>query len=176
MSSLWTPDGERPIARPGPGGGDDGPRAPRGPPSADPIDPDGPPDMDEEALAEQAAALRRELVNSPVEVVVANHCYGLFELAAVYLSQQPPLLVQARLAIDALGCLVAGLEGRLGESEDQLKDGLSQLRLAFVQIDGAQRAGADLASAAGANGGSAGPDPTPDAGPPEADAEPDAGG
>ena len=65
--------------------------------------------------------MRAELVNAPVEVVVANHCYGLFELAAVYLSQQPPLLDQARLAIDALGCLVDGLEGRLGEAEDQLK-------------------------------------------------------
>jgi hypothetical protein len=100
------------------------------------------------------AAMRAELVNSPVEVVVANHCYGLFELAAVYLSQQPPLLSQARLAIDALGCLVTGLEGRLGETEEQLRDGLSQLRLAYVQIDGAQRAGAAAASAAGVNGGS----------------------
>jgi hypothetical protein len=53
-----------------------------------------------------------------------------------------------------LGCLVTGLEGRLGESEEQLKDGLSQLRLAYVQIDGAQRAGAEAASAAGVNGGS----------------------
>jgi hypothetical protein len=100
--------------------------------------------------------MRAELANSPVEVVVANHCYGLFELSAVYLSQQPPLLSQARLAIDALGALVAGLEGRLGEAEDQLKDGLSQLRLAYVQIDGAQRAGSEAASAAGVNGGAAG--------------------
>jgi hypothetical protein len=99
------------------------------------------------------AAMREELVNSPVEVVVANHCYGLFELAAVYLSQQPPLLDHARLAIDALGCLVTGLEGRLGETEEQLRDGLSQLRLAYVQIDGAQRAGAEAVSAAGVNGG-----------------------
>ena len=37
----------------------------------------------------------------------------------------------------------------------QLKDGLSQLRLAYVQIDGAQRAGAEAASAVGVNGGSA---------------------
>jgi hypothetical protein len=110
--------------------------------------------MDEEALAEQVDAMRAELADAPVEVVVANHCYGLFELAAVYLSQQPPLLSQSRLAIDALGCLVTGLEGRLGESEEQLKDGLSQLRLAYVQIDGAQRAGAEAASAAGVNGGS----------------------
>ncbi len=100
--------------------------------------------------------MRAELANSPVEVVVANHCYGLFELSAVYLSQQPPLLSQARLAIDALGALVAGLEGRLGEAEDQLKDGLSQLRLAYVQIDGAQRAGSAAASASGVNGGSVG--------------------
>jgi hypothetical protein len=96
--------------------------------------------------------MRSELAASPVEVVVANHCYGLFELAAVYLSQQPPLLSQARVAIDALGSLVGGLEGRLGEAEEPLKDGLSQLRLAFVQIDGARRAGADAASAVGVNG------------------------
>jgi hypothetical protein len=83
---------------------------------------------------------------------VANHCYGLFELAAVYLSQQPAMLTQARLAIDALGCLVSGLEGRLGDTEEQLRDGLSQLRLAYVQIDGAQRVGAEVAAAAGVNG------------------------
>jgi hypothetical protein len=122
--------------------------------------------MDEEEMAAQLEAMRAELANSPVEVVVANHAYGLFELAAVYLSQQPPLLNQARLAIDALASLVDGLEGRLGEAEDQLKDGLGQLRLAYVQIDGAQRAGAEAVSAAGVNGG------TSDA---DADAGADAG-
>jgi hypothetical protein len=100
--------------------------------------------------------MRAQLANTPAEVVVANHCYGLFELAAVYLSQQPPLLSQARLAIDALGALITGLEGRLGEAEDQLKEGVTQLRLAYVQIDGAQRAGADAVSAVGVNGGSTG--------------------
>ncbi len=105
--------------------------------------------MDEEALAAQVEAMRAELANAPVEVVVANHCYGLFELAAVYLSQQPPLLEQARLAIDALGCLVDGLAGRLGEGESSLKEGLTNLRLAFVQIDGAQRAGASVDAVVG---------------------------
>ena len=66
--------------------------------------------MNEDGLAAEVEAMRTELANSPVEIVVANHCYGLFELAAVYLSQLPPLLDQARLAIDALGCLVDGLE------------------------------------------------------------------
>ncbi|HWE69380.1 MAG TPA: hypothetical protein VG205_03400 [Acidimicrobiales bacterium] len=96
--------------------------------------------------------MQRELANAPVEVVVANHCYGLFELAAVYLSQVPPLLPQARLAIDALASLVDGLKGRLGEAEGPLKDGLSQLQLAYVQIDAAQRAGAEVATSAGVNG------------------------
>ncbi len=153
VSSLWTPDGERPVRPPASEPGDT-------PPAGGAVsDTDG--EMDPEELAEQMAAMRAELASSPVEVVVANHCYGLFELAAVYLSQQPPLLEQARLAIDALGSLVGGLEHRLGDAEDQLRDGLSQLRLAYVQIEGAQRAGADAASAAGINGDSIS-DPDPD--------------
>jgi len=129
------------VARPS---GTSGP--PPDAPSA--LDPDGD-RIDDDALADQVEAMRAELAAAPVEVVVANHCYGLFELAAVYLSQQPPLVDQARLAIDALGCLVDGLEGRLGEGEGPLKEGLTNLRLAYVQIDGAQRAGADVDSVVG---------------------------
>ena len=119
-------------------------------------------------MAAQVQSMREELANAPVEVVVANHCYGLFELAAVYLSQVPPLLPQAQLAIDALGALVGGLEGRLGDSEDQLKDGLSQLRLAYVQIDGARRAGEQaIADANGTTPGADVPDgPDTDGGDP----------
>ncbi len=139
MSSLWTPDGERPVGR--------APSPPAGPPP-DGFDGDDE-TVEDDALAAQVEAMRAELANAPVEVVVANHCYGLFELAAVYLSQQPPLLDRARLAIDALGCLVDGLEGRLGEGEAALKEGLTNLRLAFVQIDGAQRAGASVDAVVG---------------------------
>jgi hypothetical protein len=96
--------------------------------------------------------MRRQLAATPADVVIANHCYGLFELAAVYLSQTPPMLPKARLAIDAMTAVVEGLEGRLGESEPQLLEGLSQLRLAYVQIDGAQRAAGDAAGTAPANG------------------------
>jgi hypothetical protein len=84
-------------------------------------------------------ALQDQLARKPVELVVANHAFGLFELGALHLSLQPPQLDQARLAIDALAALVEGLAGRLGEHEPQLKDGLAQLRLAFVQIQAAQR-------------------------------------
>lgn len=81
--------------------------------------------------------LRRQLAETPAELVVANHAYGLFELAALHLSLNPPNLGEAQLAIDALGALIEGLAGRLGQEEDQLKEGLTQLRLAFVQMKAA---------------------------------------
>ena len=65
---------------------------------------------------------------------MANHAFGLFELAALHLSLRPPQLPQARLAIDALAALVDGLGDRLWAALPQLSDGLSQLRMAFVQI------------------------------------------
>jgi hypothetical protein len=85
-------------------------------------------------------------VATPAEVVVANHAYGLFELAAIHLSQQPPRLEEARLAVDALGALVEALAGRLGEAEPSLHDALAQIRLTYVQISemvSAQAGGAD---------------------------------
>lgn len=73
-------------------------------------------------------------MSTPAAVVVANHAYGLFELAAIHLSEQPPRLEDARLAIDALGHLVDGLGARLGEAAPSLRQALDQIRLAFVQI------------------------------------------
>ena len=159
MSSLWTPGGERP-GRPSPTPGrlvDPLPephRAPAAPARPALADPGPSPATSTSSPPDSSRPCSGELATTPVEVVIANHCYGLFELAAVYLSQAPPLLPQARLAIDALACLVDGLEGRLGEAEEPLTDGLSQLRLAYVQIDGAQRAGEQMATSAGTNGAS----------------------
>ena len=81
--------------------------------------------------------LRRQLSETPAALVVANHCFGLFELAALHLSLQPPQLEEAQVAIDALGAVVEGLGGRLGAEEPHLKEGLTQLRLAFVQMKAA---------------------------------------
>lgn len=80
------------------------------------------------------AELSEQMANTPAEVIVANHAYGLFELAALHLSRQPPQLSEARTAIDSFAALVEGMAGRLGDAEPQLVDGLSQLRLAFVEI------------------------------------------
>ena len=55
--------------------------------------------------------VRRQLAQVPPEVVVANHAMGLYELAAIHLSQDPPSAPAAALAIDAMGALVDGLAG-----------------------------------------------------------------
>jgi hypothetical protein len=65
---------------------------------------------------------------------VVNHVMGLYELAAIHLSAQPPRLFEAALAIDAVACLVEGLEGRLGDEEATLKLALDNIRIAFVQM------------------------------------------
>jgi hypothetical protein len=134
MSTLWTPDGERPVRH-------SDPATPSQASAAPPVGADGEP-SDEEMAAQMAemAELAEQLATTPAELVIANHAYGLFQLASLHLSLQPPQLDQARLAIDACGALVEGLRGRLGEPEEQLVEGLAQLRLAFVQISGAIQA------------------------------------
>ncbi len=103
-------------------------------------------------MEERLEELRNQLVSTPAEVVVANHVYGLFELAAIHLSQSPPGLRDARLAIDAMAAVVEGLKGRLGQAERSLEDALAQIRLAFVQIGGAAD-GADNATSDDADAG-----------------------
>jgi hypothetical protein len=131
MSTLWTPDGERPIRRDPPAGDTAGAGTAAG--GAEPGAPS------EEEVAAQLAEMEEQLARTPAEVVVANHAFGLFQLAALHLSRRPPQLEQARLSIDALGALVEGLTGRLGEHERELTEGLSQLRLAFVQVRAAHQ-------------------------------------
>ena len=80
---------------------------------------------------------RRRLAEVPAQVVVVNHVMGLYELAAIHLGASPPRLGDAALAIDAVGCLVEGLDDRLGEETVTLRDALANIRLAFVQIKNA---------------------------------------
>ena len=89
-------------------------------------------------MQDEIDEVRRQLAQVPPEIVVANHAMGLYELAAIHLSQDPPNAAAAALAIDALGALVEGLAGRLGEAEPTLRDALSQMRLVFVQVTGSR--------------------------------------
>ena len=136
MGTLWTPDGEHRV------GGDEQDRdtavpgqSPLSAVGDDGFD-DDEPEYTEEQI-EQMRQLEEKLAQTPASVVVANHAYGLFELAALHLGRRPPNFEQAQLAIDAMGVLVEGLGDRLGDHTRQLQDGLTQLRLAFVQVRGA---------------------------------------
>ena len=137
MSSLWTPGGEHPVepesAAPTPAGS-----------AAASGEPQSPEEMlaamspeeraEAEAMVAEMAQARQRVLEAPADMVVANHAMGLYELAAIHLSEEDPDLVSARLAIDAMGQLVDNLSGRLGEAEPTLKDALAQLRMAFVQV------------------------------------------
>ena len=136
MSTLWTPGGEVPVGDRNTGAADE-PAA--GAAIATPQD------FDLDSLSpeerEQAEQYIRELTESrerlksvPASAVVANHAMGLYELAALHLSNQPPNFTEATVAIDAMGALLDGMQGRLGEAETTLQEGLSQIRVAFVQL------------------------------------------
>ncbi|MHB1776281.1 MAG: hypothetical protein ACYCU7_09870 [Acidimicrobiales bacterium] len=156
--TLWTPSGEHPVGREPPAATPGRPAPGPGPTPADGSGRDRE-EPDREAAAATLEDLRNQLADAPPEVVVANHCYGLFELAAVYLSQVPPRIPQAQLAIDALGCLVDGLGERLGDAHPPLAEALAQVRLAYVQVTAAEQArvaaesGGDGNGAAGPSGG-----------------------
>jgi len=124
--SLWTPGGEHVPED--------------GPPTPGEIDPEDLTPEDRarlEQMAGEMAEVRQQLLSVPASTVVANHAMGLYELAAIHLSNQPPSLDEGRVAIDAMGALVDTLEGRLGDNEHVLRDALAQLRLAFVQLQAA---------------------------------------
>ena len=141
MSSIWTPGGERPVHREGEGDApSSSPSAPGPRAGANRPEPAGGSE-DQAALERELAAMQEEVASTPASVVVANHAVGLFQLAAIHLNRRPPNLAEGRLAIDAMGALVEGMAGRLGDEEQALRDGLGQLRLAFVQLNGGATAG-----------------------------------
>ncbi len=129
MSGLWTPDGEHEVPTGDEVPGDDGF-------PDDGFPDDGFPDDRVGDVQAELADVRARLAEVPAEVVVLNHAMGLYELAAIHLSAVPPRLSDAVLAIDGFACLVEGLGDRLGPDVATLRDALSQIRIAFVQIKG----------------------------------------
>lgn len=152
--SLWTPDGEHEVPREKPGAPSPAPApaqeaAAQGAPAADAaaeggtVNMPGMPDMENlspeeqaqvEEMAREMAQVREQLASVPASTVVANHAMGLYELGAIHLSDDPPNLTEAKVAIDAMGAVVGALEGRLGEAEPTLTEALSQIQMVFVQL------------------------------------------
>ena len=90
--------------------------------------------------------VRAELVATPVADIIANHAIGLQQLAVIHLIPDPgpdgsptePRLDEAGLAIDALGALVDALGERLAPHHEALREAVTQLRLAFVEVSSQQ--------------------------------------
>ncbi len=140
--SLWTPGGEHEVPRDRPSEPADAGSAPTGGAPLE-LDPETEAALaamspEERAQAEQMIAemaqARAEIASTPAAVVVANHAMGLYELAAIHLSQRPPNLPEAGVAVDALAALTKALEGRLGDNEATLNQALNQLQMAFVEL------------------------------------------
>jgi len=126
VSSIWTPSGEhQPEPEPEPEG--------------EPVE------MSQEQY-EQLLQARAELAAVPVADIVANHAIGLQQLAVIHLLPDPgidgtpgePRLAEAGLAIDALGALVDTLGDRLAPHHEALREAVTQLRLAFVELSAPQ--------------------------------------
>jgi len=117
--TLWTPGGEHPV---------DPPEVPSDPA----LTPEERAQLQE--MQAEMAEVRQQVLQAPAAVIIANHAMGIYEVAAIHLTADPPQLVEANLAIDALGAVVEGLEGRLGDAEPTLREALTHLRAAYLEV------------------------------------------
>jgi len=86
------------------------------------------------AMAAEMAEAQQRVLETPAEVIVANHAMGLFELAAIHLNAQEPNLEAARLAIDALGAVLDRVGNQLGDATESLTEAHQQAQMAAVQL------------------------------------------
>lgn len=82
-------------------------------------------------------AMQQQMLQTPAAIVVANHCIGLIELAALHLGQDPPHLADASVAIDALAGMIDAVGPRLGENGPPLQQALNQMRMAYIEAKAA---------------------------------------
>jgi len=151
MSSLWTPDGERPVNRSAPAG------------AATPADPDragvgaeGDPlkaaaaalglDIDSMSAGDRAQLeaelaemmqVRREVAATPAAEMLTNYLMRFFDLATIYLQSDPPAFADSATVIEAFRCVLDGVGDRLGENEPLLREALGQAQMVFVQVKNA---------------------------------------
>jgi len=135
--SLWTPSGEHPVDRnrdpePASAPSASGPPPQPGEVSLEDLSPEDRARVEE--MARQMEEAQSRMLAAPAGAVVGQQALQFYELAALYLSQDPPRLDDARTAIDALAAVVERLEARLGEAEAPLRQALHQLRMAFVKL------------------------------------------
>ncbi|MEZ5226451.1 MAG: hypothetical protein R2710_07205 [Acidimicrobiales bacterium] len=73
-------------------------------------------------MAKELAEARAQILEADPTAIIANHAFGMYELAMLHITNDDPDMKAARLAVDALGALVEGLRGRLDEAESPLNE------------------------------------------------------
>ncbi len=155
MSSLWTPDGERPVRRERPdptadttsgpppaGGPDDGgdgvpPEVLRQAAEAMGLDLDALDEQDRAQLRAELAEMmrvRRELADQPAAEVLVNHVQRFFDLVLIYLEAEPPRFAEAATVIEGLRGLVEGVGDRFGQYTEVTHQVVAQAQMLFVQV------------------------------------------
>lgn len=149
MSSLWTPDGERPVSRSGATGTDPGAGSAgqdTGDAAAEPLraaaaalgvdldslDPD-----ERRQLAgelQEMMRVRSEIAATPAAEMIANHLIRFLDLATIYLEAEPPAFGEAATAIEAFRTVLDGIGDRLGDHRPMLTEALGQVQMIFVQV------------------------------------------
>ena len=146
MSSLWTPDGERPVSR------DSAPAAEPEPAAASGSDPlraaaaalgldlDAMTEEDRAQLEAELAEMmqvRRQVAATPAAEMLTNYLMRFFDLATIYLEAEPPAFGEAATVIEAFRSVLEGVGDRLGENEPLLQEALGQAQMVFVQVKNA---------------------------------------
>ncbi len=122
MKTLWTPDGEKPISSSNNNTSDL--------PNSQVEDA-----SDDQSMDEMIAYIREQILSTPINDLLINHCAGIAEIAAVHLANEEPDLDSARFAIDALAALVDSISTKLPEeSKTGLSSLVSELRTAWVNV------------------------------------------
>jgi Domain of unknown function (DUF1844) len=91
--------------------------------------------------------MREQLASVPAGDLIAEASLSLVALAYVRLGVPPEEheryrdLEAARLLIDALGGMLAAVEGRVGAAEPGLRDALARLRMTYVEVANRVQAG-----------------------------------
>jgi hypothetical protein len=89
--------------------------------------------------AEEIAFLK----STPVEMILGNHLFVLFQVAALRLGETPPDLAGAQLVIDTVAAMIAAAGGRLGEHADLYRSALAEVQQAYVRAASLPSAGAE---------------------------------
>ncbi|MGC2484638.1 MAG: hypothetical protein WA359_00130 [Acidimicrobiales bacterium] len=88
---------------------------------------------DEFNEAEEIAFLK----STPVEMILANHLFVLFQVAALRLGETPPDLAGAQLVIDTVAAMIGAAGDRLGEHADLYRNALAEVQQAYVRAKSA---------------------------------------